>query len=338
MYFDKDQRTEFIATAIIAAIVILLGLAFAGPARSETVLWDFGNENCPPCLQMQPTVEQFARETGVKVEHCDTLRSQDVCAFYRVDRTPTYIVMVDGKETGRQVGACSLACLRQLLDRAAPNRTGAVIPRAAPPTLPSAYQVKPQQTAAQQPQQVAQQQQQPAGCNCKARLDSIEASIAALQSAGYVTQAELPKPLADGATQGFVEERMKDVCGIVDERLLKAQEQINGVIENKVVGIKSGVDERLLTIARGVDDRFVGLAGQLDDKLKGVAVGAATSVLGVPAWLAAPIGLIGGPLGVAIGGAAWLGYRKLKRSQSPTSDVAAVGGQQSSSFRKRRTS
>ena len=59
--------------------------------------------SCPPCKKMAPVLAEFAKETGIPVVAADLKvkcfdEAADRCG---VDRTPTLIVVKDGREVAR---------------------------------------------------------------------------------------------------------------------------------------------------------------------------------------------------------------------------------------------
>lgn len=92
---------------LMFAIVLFSAFAFG-----ETVIYDFTQEGCPPCRSMQPIVEQLQHEgLPVKQVHISSPLAQQL----RITGTPTFVAVVDGKETGRIVGATSKAALIGLI-------------------------------------------------------------------------------------------------------------------------------------------------------------------------------------------------------------------------------
>ncbi|REJ65985.1 MAG: hypothetical protein DWQ31_16040 [Planctomycetota bacterium] len=87
----------------------LLAISAAG----ETVLLDFQAPWCGPCRMMDRHVEQLA-ETGYPIRKIDTDQDQDTAARYGVQSIPCFVLLVDGQERGRVVGATTRERLEQL--------------------------------------------------------------------------------------------------------------------------------------------------------------------------------------------------------------------------------
>jgi thiol-disulfide isomerase/thioredoxin len=87
-------------------------------AAAETVLLDFTQAGCGPCAEMEPVLQQLATE-GVRIRRVDVQRQPDAARDYRVDSTPTYIVIIDGREWARVAGRTSHAVMVEMLEKAA---------------------------------------------------------------------------------------------------------------------------------------------------------------------------------------------------------------------------
>lgn len=106
------SRTLFLALFASAAIHATLR-----PAAAETVLLDFTSDHCPPCREMEPILRQMASE-GYAIRQVDVARESVLVRQLRVDSTPTFIVVVDGREWARNVGATDRATLIEMMRRA----------------------------------------------------------------------------------------------------------------------------------------------------------------------------------------------------------------------------
>jgi thioredoxin 1 len=82
------------------------------------VLIDFWAEWCGPCRMVSPIVEEIAKEheTSLKVVKLNVDENPDVTRQYRVMSIPTLLVVVDGVEKRRLVGARSKTQLLSDLD------------------------------------------------------------------------------------------------------------------------------------------------------------------------------------------------------------------------------
>lgn len=104
------------AAAVLALAVTSLGLAAHG-AESEILLLDFWSPHCGPCMQMKPTVHSFI-EAKYPIREVDTTQDQQTTRQFNIDRIPCFVMLVDGKEIDRHVGAMSSPDLQQMFEKA----------------------------------------------------------------------------------------------------------------------------------------------------------------------------------------------------------------------------
>ncbi len=74
---------------------------------SVPVLIEFWSPSCGHCVRMEPVIDEIARElTGrVKVAKVDVSRNARVPSLYEVRGTPAFVLIKDGKEPARFLGA-----------------------------------------------------------------------------------------------------------------------------------------------------------------------------------------------------------------------------------------
>ena len=72
-------------------------------------LLDFYADWCGPCVVMKPVIEELEKEmTGqVKISEIDVDQDQETVSRYGVMSIPTYIILKDGTEQDRIIGATS---------------------------------------------------------------------------------------------------------------------------------------------------------------------------------------------------------------------------------------
>lgn len=104
------------AAAVIALAVTSLGLAAHG-AESEILLLDFWSPHCGPCMQMKPTVHSFI-QARYPIREVDTTQDQQTTRQFNIDRIPCFVMLVDGMEVERHVGAISTPDLQQMFEKA----------------------------------------------------------------------------------------------------------------------------------------------------------------------------------------------------------------------------
>ncbi len=80
-------------------------------------LLDFWASWCGPCKMMESVISELAKELSgkIEIEKINVDENQTMASQYGVMSIPTYIILKDGKETGRKMGVISKADLLQLL-------------------------------------------------------------------------------------------------------------------------------------------------------------------------------------------------------------------------------
>jgi thiol-disulfide isomerase/thioredoxin len=94
---------------------VACGLVAPTPhASAETVLLDFTSPTCGPCVQMEPTLRQM-ESRGVRVQRVDVSRDPQLAKQFRIDVTPTYVVVIDGREWARVTGVTPLPTMMEMM-------------------------------------------------------------------------------------------------------------------------------------------------------------------------------------------------------------------------------
>jgi len=85
-------------------------------------LWDFYAEWCPPCQQMKPVLEELEKEfTGrVAFRKVDVDNEPSEAAKFKVLSVPTFVILKDGEEVSRKVGALSQEILQSWIEENLP--------------------------------------------------------------------------------------------------------------------------------------------------------------------------------------------------------------------------
>jgi thiol-disulfide isomerase/thioredoxin len=109
-----------VALQSYAMIVALMGMGQV-PGVGETVLLDFTADWCGPCQGMKPVVHQL-KAAGHPVRAVNIDRNRELAAKYRVTGIPCFVMLVDGQEVDREVGATSRERLTQMLAKARSQR------------------------------------------------------------------------------------------------------------------------------------------------------------------------------------------------------------------------
>ncbi|MGD9632460.1 MAG: trypsin-like peptidase domain-containing protein [Pirellulales bacterium] len=105
----------------IAALVLAASAAQAACAGGVQLL-DFSSPFCGPCQSMVPLIHSL-EAAGYPIRKVDTTREPGVAQQYGVTQIPCFIMLVDGRETERIVGAQSQDALVAMFQRAMALRT-----------------------------------------------------------------------------------------------------------------------------------------------------------------------------------------------------------------------
>ena len=82
----------------------LATLLLAVTSSSNTVLYDFRADWCGPCRSMDPVVQQLVA-AGYPVRQINVDQDRELAARYHVESIPCFVLVVDGREVDRAVGA-----------------------------------------------------------------------------------------------------------------------------------------------------------------------------------------------------------------------------------------
>ncbi len=129
--------TQLLLNSIAGMLIAGIAIATASPVAADAVLLEFSSDNCPPCRAMQPVVSELVAR-GVPVRQVNVQSEPQLVSRYRIRSTPTYVVLRDGREVTRLVGAQTIAQLYAALNQ---NPAGAIVPTrsevAGPPREPA---------------------------------------------------------------------------------------------------------------------------------------------------------------------------------------------------------
>jgi thiol-disulfide isomerase/thioredoxin len=112
--------------SILEAALVVCALG-ATPASNETVLLDFTATWCGPCRQMEPVVRRLAGE-GRPVRQIDIDADQATAKRYNITGVPSFVMIRDGREVGRIVGATSYEQLLRLIEQASGATNAPALP------------------------------------------------------------------------------------------------------------------------------------------------------------------------------------------------------------------
>ncbi|MCA9013052.1 MAG: trypsin-like peptidase domain-containing protein [Planctomycetaceae bacterium] len=101
-------------------MLMLLMLAVDGASTSapDVQLLDFSAGYCGPCQQMVPILQQM-ETAGYPIRKIDITEDPELARRFKVDRIPTFVLLVEGQEVERFVGLRSGDELRQAINKAA---------------------------------------------------------------------------------------------------------------------------------------------------------------------------------------------------------------------------
>jgi thioredoxin len=118
-------------------------LALTAIGAGETVLLDFQANWCGPCRQMAPTIDQLAAQ-GYPIRKVNVDQDRQLAAQYQVQGIPCFVLLVDGREVDRMVGAASSDSLKRMFAKAGVGPGAASAPAAATPRPALASAAAPQ--------------------------------------------------------------------------------------------------------------------------------------------------------------------------------------------------
>ena len=87
----------------MATISVSTPEAFAQETQTGVVLVDFWATWCAPCRAIAPSLEKLSE--SIKVVKVETDKNPALAQQYRITSLPTFVVLRDGKEVARKVGA-----------------------------------------------------------------------------------------------------------------------------------------------------------------------------------------------------------------------------------------
>ena len=86
----------------------------------KTILADFSATWCGPCQMMAPILDELNEDMKsnkeVEIIKIDIDQNPDIAASYNVLGVPTFLVLKDGKEKFRQVGATTKENLKEKIE------------------------------------------------------------------------------------------------------------------------------------------------------------------------------------------------------------------------------
>ena len=102
------------AAAAFALAITTLSVSARG---AEILLLDFWSPQCGPCMQMKPTVHSLI-QAQYPIREVDTTRDSQLAQQFGVTGIPCFVMLVDGQEVDREVGATSSERLQAMFQKA----------------------------------------------------------------------------------------------------------------------------------------------------------------------------------------------------------------------------
>ena len=101
-------------------LIMLLMMAFDGASNTapDVQLLDFSAGYCGPCQQMVPILQRM-EQAGFPIRQIDISDDPELTKRFNVDRIPTLVLLVEGKEVRRFVGLTGEDELRRAMNKAA---------------------------------------------------------------------------------------------------------------------------------------------------------------------------------------------------------------------------
>jgi thioredoxin len=94
-----------------------LVLTLALTANSDVVLLDFSADWCGPCRQMEPVVQQLSA-AGYPIRKVNVDQERDLASRHQVTGIPCFVLVANGQEVDRLVGAADASQLVAMFERA----------------------------------------------------------------------------------------------------------------------------------------------------------------------------------------------------------------------------
>ena len=101
-------------TRSLAFCIALVASTSLFAADPENIVYDFSAVWCGPCQQMAPIVARLKRE-GLPIRKVDIDHEKELAKRFNITSLPTFVVVINGKETHRQSGAMTETSLRRMI-------------------------------------------------------------------------------------------------------------------------------------------------------------------------------------------------------------------------------
>ena len=118
---EKSKEGPMISTHLATLLLAVAGVG------NDTVLLDFYADWCGPCRAMEPVVSQLIA-AGHPIRRVNVSQERQLAARYGVTSIPCYVLLVNGQEVDRLVGASGAGELEALLAKARLQPTASYTP------------------------------------------------------------------------------------------------------------------------------------------------------------------------------------------------------------------
>ncbi len=109
---------------MFALYSLIVCVAVSVPVDIE--LLDFSAPGCGPCQEMKPVIQRLESQ-GLQVKHIDIVENPTTARRFSVSSVPCFVVLVNGEEVDRHVGATTYERLLQM-SHSAPGKRPNLIP------------------------------------------------------------------------------------------------------------------------------------------------------------------------------------------------------------------
>ncbi len=99
---------------LTVAVCVLAMTATALGADNRGYVLEFSGSGCAPCQQVAPIISKLERE-GLPIQSVNVESERALASQYRIDRVPTFVLIVDGREVERAQGALTETAIRRML-------------------------------------------------------------------------------------------------------------------------------------------------------------------------------------------------------------------------------
>ncbi len=100
----QTMAAKVLARLFVATAVVFFSTSLHSADPKQRIVLEFTDSHCPACRQMQPAVDQLVGQ-GWVIRQVHRAYEVELFQRWRVQQTPTLIVLQDGREVDRVVGA-----------------------------------------------------------------------------------------------------------------------------------------------------------------------------------------------------------------------------------------